>query len=53
MPSFRDSLPLAADIPSARFHEKENPNFLPIVSPPVSCPYSLGAPGGQGMTPQP
>ena len=31
MPIFRDSLALAAEMPRARFQEKEKPNFLPII----------------------
>jgi hypothetical protein len=31
MPIFREILPLAAEIPKARFQENENPYFLPIV----------------------
>lgn len=34
IPIARDSLPFAAEMPTARFHEKENPYFLPI-SPPL------------------
>ena len=30
IPVFREVLPLALEIPIARFHEKEIPNFLPI-----------------------
>ena len=30
IPILRDSLPLADDRPMARFHENENPYFLPI-----------------------
>lgn len=30
-PSIRDNFPFAAEIPTARFHENENPNFLPIL----------------------
>jgi hypothetical protein len=30
IPICRDSLALAEESPSARFHEKENPNFRPI-----------------------
>jgi hypothetical protein len=30
MPIFRESFPLAAESPIARFHENEKPNFLAI-----------------------
>ena len=32
-----ESLPFAAEIPSARLHENENPNFLPISLLPLSA----------------
>jgi hypothetical protein len=31
MPIFLESLAFCAEIPRARFHEKEKPNFLPIL----------------------
>ncbi len=30
MPIAREIFPFAAEIPTARFQENENPNFLPI-----------------------
>ena len=33
MPIFLDILPFAAEIPTARFHENENPCFFPIDMP--------------------